>query len=45
MPDGDDHDQKDSVVNRVDNAVVTNSESIAVASSQRPRGRRAGILR
>jgi hypothetical protein len=33
MPDGDDHNQKDSVIDRVDDAIVTNPESIAVASA------------
>jgi hypothetical protein len=44
MPERNNHDQKNLIFNGVENAIVTYSESIAIATSKWPRGRRAMIL-
>jgi hypothetical protein len=44
MPERDNHDQENSIVNGVKNPIVPNSETIAIASSKWPRGRRSRIF-
>lgn len=44
MSDGYDDNQKNSVIDGVDDAIVADSKSIAVTTSKRPRSRRAWIF-
>jgi hypothetical protein len=44
MPECDNHDQENSVVNGVKNAIVPYSESITIAPAKWPRGRRSRIF-
>jgi hypothetical protein len=44
MPECDNHDQENSIVNGVQNPIVPYSESIAIATTKWPRGRRSRVL-